>query len=118
MKTWPSLRLSRPARQCISVDLPDPDGPITAVNRAFTMSRLTSSRARTAVGPVPYCLMTWTARAATGGAVGDDVVVVGMTVIVRAQGALVVAPEETLRLRPPTYDGGQPSQPGRTSPDS
>ena len=30
--TVPAVGLSRPARMCISVDLPEPDGPITAVN--------------------------------------------------------------------------------------
>ena len=32
MKTWPEVSVSRPATQCISVDLPDPDGPMIAVN--------------------------------------------------------------------------------------
>ena len=32
MNTWPEVRVSRPARQCISVDLPEPDGPMIAVN--------------------------------------------------------------------------------------
>ena len=37
---WPSRSIdpevadSRPARQCMSVDLPEPEGPMTAVNRA------------------------------------------------------------------------------------
>jgi hypothetical protein len=52
-KTRPEVRESRPARQCIRVDLPEPDGPITAVNRAAGMSTLTASRARTAVSPAP-----------------------------------------------------------------
>ena len=39
--------------QCISVDLPDPDGPITAVNRPRSNSTLTPSSARTATSPVP-----------------------------------------------------------------
>ena len=33
MKTWPEVSVSRPARQCISVDLPEPDGPMIAVKR-------------------------------------------------------------------------------------
>ncbi len=32
MRTDPEVTLSRPARQCIRVDLPDPDGPMIAVN--------------------------------------------------------------------------------------
>ena len=30
--TVPEVGLSRPAMMCMSVDLPDPDGPITAAN--------------------------------------------------------------------------------------
>ena len=33
MNVRPDVGASSPAMQCISVDLPDPDGPITAVNR-------------------------------------------------------------------------------------
>ena len=50
--------------QCISVDLPDPDGPITAVNRPRWNSTLTPSSARTATSPLPYVLTRSTARAA------------------------------------------------------
>ena len=32
MNTWPDVSVSRPARQCIRVDLPEPDGPMIAVN--------------------------------------------------------------------------------------
>ena len=32
ISTMPAVGLSRPARMCISVDLPEPDGPITAAN--------------------------------------------------------------------------------------
>ena len=31
-KTWPLVGASSAAQQCISVDFPDPEGPITAVN--------------------------------------------------------------------------------------
>ncbi len=51
--TSPLSALSRPARQCISVDLPEPDGPITAVKRLFSKDRVTPSRAVTAVSPLP-----------------------------------------------------------------
>ena len=40
MKTWPEVRSSRPAMACMSVDLPEPDGPMTAVNRPWWMSRV------------------------------------------------------------------------------
>ena len=33
MKTCPLVSVSRPATQCISVDFPEPDGPMMAVNR-------------------------------------------------------------------------------------
>ena len=36
--TWPEVRVSRPAQQCISVDLPDPDGPMIAVNSPASKS--------------------------------------------------------------------------------
>jgi hypothetical protein len=51
-------------RTCSSVDLPDPDGPMIAVYRAVGKSSETSSRARTAVSPLPYTFDRCTARAA------------------------------------------------------
>ena len=38
MPTEPDVGLSSPARMCISVDLPEPDGPITAVAFAGAIS--------------------------------------------------------------------------------
>src|SRR5262249_49379999 len=52
--TRPSDAVSRPAAQCMRVDLPEPDGPMMAVNRPAAKSTLTPSRARTAVSPRPY----------------------------------------------------------------
>ena len=49
----PDVGRSRPAMQCMSVDLPEPDGPITAVNRARSMVTLMPSRACTAAWPLP-----------------------------------------------------------------
>jgi hypothetical protein len=43
----------RQAMQCSSVDLPDPDGPMIAVNWPRGSSRVRSSRAFTAASPVP-----------------------------------------------------------------
>ena len=48
----PAVGRSRPAAQCSNVLLPDPDGPITAVNVPPQKSMLTPSRARTA--PLPW----------------------------------------------------------------
>ena len=52
--TDPSVGLSSPARMCMSVDLPEPDGPMTAVSRPRSMSTDTSRSAVTAVSPSPY----------------------------------------------------------------
>ena len=53
MWTWPEVSVSRPARQCINVDLPEPDGPMMAVNAPVASSTVTSSRAVTCVVPDP-----------------------------------------------------------------
>ncbi len=51
--TDPEVGLSSPARMCISVDLPDPDGPMIAVSLPFCTSTETPRRASTAVSPSP-----------------------------------------------------------------
>jgi hypothetical protein len=51
--TVPLVGRSRPARMCISVDLPDPDGPMIAAKRAGAKSTLTSRSASTATSPSP-----------------------------------------------------------------
>ena len=56
IRTEPAVAVSRPARQCIRVDLPDPDGPMIAVNRARANAAVTPSSARTAVSPEPNTL--------------------------------------------------------------
>ena len=38
---------------CMSVDLPEPDGPMIAVNSPRRMPTLTPSSARTVLSPVP-----------------------------------------------------------------
>ena len=53
MNTAPESPVSSAAQQCISVDLPEPLGPITAVNSPAYRSRLTSSSARTRASPEP-----------------------------------------------------------------
>ena len=53
MNTCPDVSESRPATQCISVDFPEPDGPMIAVKCAGANVTLTPSRARTAVSPDP-----------------------------------------------------------------
>src|SRR3954447_1054853 len=49
----------------MSVDLPEPDGPMTALNPPRGNSTLTPLRAATAVPPVPYVLTSSCARAAS-----------------------------------------------------
>jgi hypothetical protein len=48
----------------MSVDLPDPDGPMMAVKRPAGNPTVTSSSARTAVSPAPWTLVAATTRAA------------------------------------------------------
>ena len=52
---------------CMRVDLPDPEGPMIAVNAPAAMSIETWSRAVTAVLPAPYVLVS--SRVRTAGAV-------------------------------------------------
>ena len=54
IQTSPWVGLSRPARMCISVDLPEPEGPMTAVSLPLVTSTETSCSACTAVSPDPY----------------------------------------------------------------
>ncbi len=65
MRAEPPETLSRPAMQCIRVDLPEPEGPMIAVNSACRNSTETWSRATTWVSPCPYTLVRSVARAAT-----------------------------------------------------
>ncbi len=51
--TCPEVGWSRPARMCMSVDLPEPDGPMTAVRRPSAMSTDTPRRASTVASPSP-----------------------------------------------------------------
>jgi hypothetical protein len=53
MATSPSVGLSSPARMCINVDLPEPDGPITAVSWPLAISTETPRSAFTHVPPSP-----------------------------------------------------------------
>ena len=61
----PEVADSRPARQCMRVDLPDPEGPMIAVKRARAMETSTPSSAVTAFSPRPKTLNR--ARAVTTG---------------------------------------------------
>ena len=53
-KICPDVGLSNPAKQCSSVDFPEPDGPIIAVNSFSLNSTLISSKALTLVSFSPY----------------------------------------------------------------
>ena len=50
----------------MNVDLPEPEGPMTAVNRPWRMSTVTPSRAVTCVSPEPYTFVNSAVRAAAG----------------------------------------------------
>src|SRR5581483_3439038 len=60
----PLVTLSRPARQCMSVDLPEPDGPMITVKAPRPNSAVTSSRATTRVLSAPKIFVTDSARTA------------------------------------------------------
>src|ERR1700694_2892655 len=70
MMILPDVTESSPARQCSRVDLPDPDGPMIAVNWLRLKSTLIPFKAVTAASPLPYTLTASTARATTSGATG------------------------------------------------
>ncbi len=53
IRTSPLVGVSSPARQCIIVDLPEPDGPITAVNWPRGKEIETPARACTSASPEP-----------------------------------------------------------------
>ena len=56
--TVPEVGRSSPARMCMRVDLPDPDGPMIAVKRSRSKSTLRSLSASTAASPSPYRRLT------------------------------------------------------------
>jgi hypothetical protein len=53
MITFPEVGRSSPARMCIIVDLPEPDGPMTAVSSPRATPREQPLSAWTAVSPSP-----------------------------------------------------------------
>ena len=69
-RTMPSVGRSRPAAMCRNVLLPEPDGPMTAVNEPRSKPAVTPSSATTAPSPRPYSLRTPSRRTAcpVGGA--------------------------------------------------
>ena len=58
ISTLPDVGWSSPARMCIRVDFPEPDGPITAVSAPFGTLTETPRSASTAVSPAPYRRVT------------------------------------------------------------
>jgi hypothetical protein len=63
-RTEPDVGRSSPAAHCSSVDLPEPDGPMTAVNVPGPKPSETPSSAVTPPSPSPYRLMTEVSRIA------------------------------------------------------
>src|SRR3954468_18098803 len=118
MSTRPPVSVSSPAMQCMSVDLPDPDGPMIAVRWRAGMSTVTSSRARTAVSAVPYTLVAPSARAATR--VGASVSMVmgsswrDRTSSLKGRGRRVV--RSPTGLRPTSHEVGSPTRCGARTP--
>ena len=53
MKACPALSRSSPAAHCISVLLPEPDGPMMAVNLAGSKPTVTPLRALTSASSLP-----------------------------------------------------------------
>ena len=53
IETSPEVGRSSPARMCMRVDLPEPDGPMTAVSWPLATSTETPRSASTAVSPSP-----------------------------------------------------------------
>src|ERR1035438_7309162 len=66
MCTLPDVSRSSPARQCRRVDLPEPDGPMIALNWPLPNATVIPSSARTMASPFPYSLTASDVRAATG----------------------------------------------------
>ena len=52
-RTVPEVGRSRPASVCISVDLPEPEGPMIAAKRPVGKPTLTPASASTAASPSP-----------------------------------------------------------------
>ena len=57
-RTLPEVGWSSPARQCMRVDLPDPDGPMIAVNARAVISMSTPRKAWTCADPRPKVLVS------------------------------------------------------------
>src|SRR4249920_4171674 len=55
-KYWPEVGRSRQPTMCMKVDLPEPDGPVTARNSPRGTSRLTPRSAFTSTSPTTYVL--------------------------------------------------------------
>src|SRR4051794_29268534 len=67
--TLPEVGRSRPAATCRNVLLPEPDGPMIAVNDPRASPTLMPSRATTSLSPRPWTLRT-SCRATAGASVG------------------------------------------------
>src|SRR5205814_1836294 len=65
-RTVPPSGVSKPPMMCASVDLPDPDGPVTATNSPAPMVTLTRSSAWIVSSPMRYRRMTSCSSMTTG----------------------------------------------------
>ncbi len=62
ISTWPPVGLSSAASRCMSVDLPEPDGPMTATSSPGVTESVTPRSASTAASPSPYRRVRLVAR--------------------------------------------------------
>src|SRR5262245_41727091 len=110
----PRVTESSPASTCMSVDLPEPDGPMIAVKAPLATSRLTPRSATTCASADPYTFHTSTARTTVRG--GATTVVV-MVPIVQGAAAVAVHPRAepnadfVVGAKPEAGSGLTPSRP-------
>ena len=88
--TRPAVGVSSPARQCINVDFPDPDGPMIAANSPAANATSTPSSATTLASPVPYTFDRPTAWAATLVSVTS----ISLAVVLNSGPPVMVGPDE------------------------
>jgi hypothetical protein len=68
--TSPEVGESSPPATFSKVDLPEPEGPMTATSSPAETLRFTSSSACTAVSPLPCTRLTWRSSNTTGRVIG------------------------------------------------
>lgn len=103
-QTEPRVGRSIPARQCSRVVLPEPEGPITAVNVPAARATDTPRSARTAAVPRPYSRCRSSARAAIPVPVSVVVSAMPSSSAAPERRSIVPAPESGVRKTEPRRD--------------